>query len=180
MRIAAEAEGKTRNQDYVFLGYKSGFQTVMIGLGESIRQQYPVDFYRTPLDSIPILRGVDSYAQIDLVVNLTASSAADYWIQFASTRYHKKLVLGATAVMATDYYPYLSSKQLLGLVGGMKGAAEYERRMDLFGDARRGMDAQSLVHVIIAILVILGNVALFAMQRSGEGGGPARPLGGPR
>ncbi|HET9251954.1 MAG TPA: hypothetical protein VFP58_07555 [Candidatus Eisenbacteria bacterium] len=180
MRIAAEAEGKTRNVDYVFLGYKSGFQTVMIGLGESLRQQYPVDFYRTPLDSIPVLRGVDSYAQIDLVVNLTASSAADYWIQFAATRYRKKLVLGATAVMATDYYPYLSSRQLLGLVGGMKGAAEYEKRMDLFGDARRGMDAQSLVHVIIAILVILGNVALLAMQRSGEGGGPAGPLGGPR
>ena len=180
MRIAAEAEGKTRNVDYVFLGYKSGFQTVMIGLGESLRQQYPVDFYRTPLDSIPILRGVDSYAQIDLVVNLTASSAADYWIQFAATRYRKKLVLGATAVMATDYYPYLSSRQLLGLVGGMKGAAEYEKRMELFGDARRGMDAQSLVHVIIAILVILGNLALLAMQRSGEGAGPSRPLGGPR
>jgi len=180
MRTAAEAEGKTRNVDYAFLGYKSGFQTVMIGFGESIRQQYPVDFYNTPLDEIPIMKGVDSYAQIDLVVNLTASSAADYWIQFASTRYHKKLVLGATAVMATDYYPYLSSKQLLGLVGGMKGAAEYERRMDLFGDARRGMDAQSLVHVIIAILVILGNLALFVSQRSGESAGPARPLGGPR
>ena len=180
MRTAAEAEGKTRNVDYAFLGYKSGFQTVMIGLGESIRQQYPVDFYRTPLDSIPVMRGVDSYAQIDLVVTLTASSAADYWIQFAATRYRKPLLLGATAVMATDYYPYLSSGQLLGLVGGMKGAAEYERRMDLFGDARRGMDAQSLVHVIIAILVILGNLALLVMQRRGEGGGPARPLGGPR
>ena len=180
MKTAAEAEGKTRNVDYVFLGYKSGFQTVMIGFGESIRQQYPVDFYRTPLDSIPVMRGVDSYAQIDLVVNLTASSAADYWIQFAATRNRKPLVLGATAVMATDYYPYLSSRQLLGLVGGMKGAAEYERRMDLFGDARRGMDAQSLVHVIIAILVILGNLALLVMQRRGEGGGPAKPLGGPR
>lgn len=190
MRTAAEAEGKTRNVDYAFLGYKSGFQTVMIGLGESIRQQYPVDFYGTPLDSIPVLQGVDSYAGIDLVVNLTASSAADYWIQFAAGRFRKPLVLGATAVMATDYYPYLSSRQLLGLVGGMKGAAEYERRMDLFGDARRGMDAQSMVHVIVALLVILGNVALLGMRREGAGlggdagpgtrGGAATPPGGPR
>jgi hypothetical protein len=180
MKAAAAAEGKTRNVDYVFLGYKSGFQTVMIGMGESIRQQYPVDFYKTPLDSIPVMRGVNSYAGIDLVVNLTASSAADYWIQFAASRFKKKLVLGATAVMATDYYPYLSSRQLLGLIGGMKGAAEYEKRMDLFGDARRGMDAQSLVHVIVSLLVILGNVALFASRRSGGDGTPARPLGGPR
>ena len=180
LKAAAEAEGKTRNVDYVFLGYKSGFQTVMIGMGESIRQQYPVDFYRTPLDSIPVMRGFDSYAGIALVVNLTASSAADFWIQFAASRYHKKLILGATAVMATDYYPYLSSRQLLGLVGGMKGAAEYEKRMDLFGDARRGMDAQSLVHVIVSLLVILGNVALFAARRSGGDGTGTRPLGGPR
>ena len=167
IRSASEAEKKVRNVDYVFLGYKSGFQTVMIGIGESIRQQFPVDFYHTPLDSIPVMRGVDSYKQIDLVVNLTASSGADYWIQFAATRYRKPLVLGTTAVMATDYYPYLSSRQVLGLIGGMKGAAEYERIMDLFGDARRGMDAQSMVHVIVALLVILGNVAYLATKGSG-------------
>jgi len=165
IRIAAEAEHKVRNKDYAFLGYKSGFQTVMIGMGESIRSQFPVDFYGTPLDSIPVMRGIRNYGEIALLVNLTASSAADYWIQFAVGRYRKPMVLGATAVMATDYYPYLSSKQLLGLIGGMKGAAEYEKRMDLFGDARRGMDAQSLVHVIVTLLVILGNVALFASRR---------------
>ncbi len=179
MRIAAASEGRERNRDYVFLGYKSGFQTVMIGLGESIRQQFPTDFYRTPLDSIPMMRGINSYAGIDLVVNLTASSAADYWIQFAAGRYRKRLVLGSTAVMAADYYPYLSSRQLLGLVGGMKGAAEYEKRMDLAGDARRGMDAQSLVHVIVALLVVLGNVALFASMRGGKGAAPAAGRGGP-
>jgi hypothetical protein len=69
--------------------------------------------------------------------------------------------------MATDYYPYLSSGQLLGLIGGMKGAAEYERLMSISGDARRGMDAQSMVHVIIVLLVVLGNVALFASRRGG-------------
>jgi hypothetical protein len=166
LQTAARAEHAVRDRDYVFLGYKSGFQSVMIGLGESIRQQFPVDFYHTPLDSIPLMRGIDSYNQVALVINLTASSAADYWIQFAASRYHKPLVLGVTAVMATDYYPYLSSGQILGLVGGMKGAAEYERLMKINGDARKGMDAQSLVHVIISMLVILGNVALWASERS--------------
>jgi len=49
----------------------------------------------------------------------------------------------------------------------MKGAAEYERILDIFGDARRGMDAQSLVHVIVAALVLLGNIAYLASKRSG-------------
>src|SRR6266850_3562953 len=172
--VAAKAEGAVKNKDYAWLGYKSGFQVVMIGIGENLRGMYPVDFYGTPLDSIPVTRGVNSYRQMAMVVNLSGSSAADYWIQFAQGRFHAPLVVGCTAVMATDYYPYLSSKQLLGLIGGMKGAAEYERLIDTFGDARRGMDAQSLVHLIVVGLVIVGNLALFLSRRTGgDGGGPA-------
>jgi len=175
LRTAAKAEGAVLNKDYAWLGYKSGFQVVMIGIGENLRGMYPVDFYGTPLDSIPVTRGVNAYRQMAMVINLSGSSATDYWIQFAQGRFHAPLVVGCTAVMATDYYPYLSSKQILGLVGGMKGAAEYERLIDTVGDARRGMDAQSLVHLIVALLVILGNVALFVARRAGEdlGGRPA-------
>jgi hypothetical protein len=172
LSLAAKAEGATRNKDYAWLGYKSGFQVVMIGIGENLRGIYPVDFYGTPLDSIPVLRGVNSYKQIALMVNLSGSSATDYWIQFAQGRFHEPLVVGCTAVMATDYYPYLSSKQILGLIGGMKGAAEYERLIDVIGDARRGMDAQSLVHLIVVGLVITGNAALFWSRRSGNVPGP--------
>jgi len=173
--LAARAEGAVKNKDYAWLGYKSGFQVVMIGIGENLRGMYPVDFYGTPLDSIPLLRRVNSYKQMAMVVNLSGSSATDYWIQFAQGRFHAPLVVGCTAVMATDYYPYLSSKQILGLIGGMKGAAEYEALIDTVGDARRGMDAQSLVHLIIVTLVIVGNGALFLSRRAGDESG--RPAG---
>jgi hypothetical protein len=174
LAVAADAEGKKRNEDYVFLGYKSGSQSVILGLGESIRSMFPEDFWGTPLDRIPLMRELNAYKDFPLVINLSGSAIADYYIRIAATRYHRPLVLGCTAVMATDYYPYLSSGQLQGLVGGMKGAAEYERLMGLVGDARRGMDAQSLVHVVIIVLVLLGNIALFntGALRPGEGGGP--------
>ncbi len=172
--VASAAEGARRDTDWVFLGYKSGFQTVILGIGEDLRSQYPVDFYGRPLDSIPLMRGVNTYADFQLVVNCSGSAAADYWIQYARTRYHAPLILGSTAVMASDYYPYLSSKQLLGLIGGMKGAAEYERLIGVFGDGRRGMDAQSLVHAIVVLLVILGNLALIVARRRGE----VTPTGG--
>jgi hypothetical protein len=173
---ASRAEGAVRDQDYVWLGYKSGFQVVILGIGENLRAVFPVDGYGTPLDSIPMLQGVNSYRQISLVVNLTASSGAEYWIQFAQGRYRAPMILGATAVMATDYYQYLSSKQILGLIGGMKGAAEYERLIDVFGNGRRGMDAQSMVHVIVVLLVIVGNGALFA-SRGWKGGGSVGGIG---
>lgn len=182
IRVAQAAEHAKEGEDFAFLGYKSGFQTVMLGIGEDIRSQYPVDFYGKPLDRIPMLRGVRNYSQFGMVINLSGSSAADYWIQFAQTRYHAPLVIGCTAVMATDYYPYLSSKQLLGLIGGMKGAAEYERLVGFIGSGRRGMDAQSVVHVLIVVLVLLGNTALLVASRrrlaaSGAPGPGAGPPG---
>ena len=162
LAVAGAAEGKQRNTDYVFLGYKSGNQAAILGLGDNIRGLFPRDFWGTSTDSLAIMQKVNAFADFPLLINLSGSAIADYYIRIASSRYHVPMVLGSTAVMATDYYPYLSSGQIQGLIGGMKGAAEYERLVGITGDARRGMDAQSLVHVIIVILVILGNVAAFA------------------
>lgn len=173
LEISSAAEGgRTRNEDYVFLGYKSGNQAVILGLGENIRGLFPRDFYGTSTDSIPLMRRVNSFTDFPLLVNLSGSSIADYYIRIGASRYHRPMILGSTAVMASDYYPYLSSGQIKGLIGGMKGAAEYERLVGIVGDARHGMDAQSLVHVIVVLLVLLGNVALFAT------GGPKPRIGG--
>jgi hypothetical protein len=162
LAAACAAEGKKRYQDYVFLGYKSGNQAVVLGLGENIKGLFPKDFYGASTDSITLLKHVHSFTNFPLLVDLSGSTIADYYIRIGASRYHRPMILGSTAVMASDYYPYLSSRQILGLIGGMKGAAEYERLMGIVGDARRGMDAQSLVHVIVVILVLLGNAALLA------------------
>ncbi len=173
LAVAGAAEGKKRDVDWVFLGYKSGNQAAILGLSENIRGLFPTDFYGQRTDDNPIMRQVNALRDFPLLINLSGSSIADYYIRIASSRYHVPMVLGSTAVMATDYYPYLSSKQIIGLIGGMKGAAEYERLMDIVGDARRGMDAQSLVHVIIVILVLLGNAAAYATGTLRKRGGGA-------
>ena len=171
--VAGTAEGKKRYDDYVFLGYKSGNQAVVLGLGENIKGLYPRDFYGRSTSDIPLMKSVNSYSDFALLINLSGSTVADYYIRIGASRYHRTMVLGSTAVMAADYYPYLSSGQIKGLIGGMKGAAEYERLVGFVGDARHGMDAQSLVHVIVVALVLLGNIALFATGTLGRRGGGA-------
>lgn len=173
LALASTAEGKKRYDDYVFLGYKSGNQAVVLGLGENIKGLFPTDFYGRSTRDIPILKHVDSITDFPFLIDLSGSTVADYYIRIGASRYHRPMILGSTAVMATDYYPYLSSGQIKGLIGGLKGAAEYERLVGIVGDARHGMDAQSLVHVILVILVLLGNAALFM-----TGGIARRPGGG--
>ena len=74
--------------------------------------------------------------------------------------------LGVTGVMASDYYPYLQSRQIFGLLPGVKGAAEYERLLDQLGEASRGMPYQMTSHLLIIITMIIANVGYIARRRA--------------
>ena len=76
---------------------------------------------------------------------------------------------GATAVMAPKFYAYVASGQYVGLLGGMKGAAEYELLVGERGTAVTGMGAQSIVHLLIIAFVILGNIGFFVMRKNRRG-----------
>jgi hypothetical protein len=81
------------------------------------------------------------------------------------SRYHLQMVAGVTAVSAPEYYPYLQTGQLQGLLGGMAGGAEYEVLVKKPALATRGMDAQSLAHLFIAFMILLGNAAFLGEEK---------------
>jgi hypothetical protein len=54
---------------------------------------------------------------------------------------------------------------------GLVGAAEYEQLSGEAGSAMAGMDSQSLVHIAIILLILVGNVAYFAGRLRGRMGG---------
>ena len=153
--------------DYVFLGFNPGIAAVMLGLGIDILNVFPEDAYGTPLADMPIMEGVRNYDDVPLLVSIAGSAYPDSWISFAYQPYGQRVAAGVTAVMATDYYPYLDAGQMVGLLGGMRGAAEYEVLIEKHDKGVRGMDSQSVIHVFIIVLVILGNIAYFS-QRKGK------------
>jgi hypothetical protein len=154
-------------KDYVNIGYRPGGNALMVGLGKSgFRQYFARDFRGTPVDSFPFMRNVHNYGQIDRLVGLEAGASGDAWVQYAGAQFGLRIILGVTGVMATSAYPYIQAKQIEGLIGGLKGAAEYET---LIGHPHRGtwgMNSQSYVHVLIVLLVILGNVVFFVERRA--------------
>ena len=117
-------EFKNYGEDYIFLGYKPYPAIVILNMGENFRKPFPRDYFGKELDEYPMMKGVINYSSCALIVNINATSGADYWINYANGRYKAPLALGVTAVMATDYYTFLASGQIFGLMGGLKGAAE--------------------------------------------------------
>jgi hypothetical protein len=172
---AAGEFGKQDGVDYVFLGYKAGVDAVILGMGERIRAVFPKDGNGKSLDSLPMMASIKKLADIGFIVSLSAGTPgyAD-WLLYAQSRYRARMAAGSTAVQAADAYPYLQTGQLTGLLAGMKGAAEYEFMVYQHGfskakmTAAPAMDPQSLAHIAIIILVIIGNIGFFADRRRGK------------
>ena len=83
------------------------------------------------------------------------------YVLIVATQFGLKVGAACTAVSAPEMYSFLDSGQLLGLMGGLKGAAEYEQLLGINGDARKGMDAQSVVHMVIVLFILLSNGIYF-------------------
>lgn len=164
--VAAEFPGKQYGVDWVNLGYKAGDDAVMVLMGQGIKNAFPRDYRGNPTSEIPVLRDVRDYSSFPLLVNISAGfPGTKEWVQQVQSRFHLPMVSGCTAVSAPEYYPYLQSGQLQGLLGGMAGAAEYEKIRDEKGSATRGMDAQSLAHILVALCIVLGNIVQRVKRR---------------
>ncbi|MEP7028093.1 MAG: hypothetical protein ABI960_05815 [Candidatus Eisenbacteria bacterium] len=160
-----DAMGKKYGVDYVNLGYKSGNEVVMLAFGSSFSRTFPNDYSGTAVNKLPLMQSVDNFDGVKLLINISAGyPGTKEWVQQAQGRYHIRMVSGSTAVQAPELYPYLQSGQIIGLLGGMAGAAEYEKTTGVTGPATKGMDAQSSAHVFIMILILIGNVIYFSRR----------------
>src|SRR5262245_10136337 len=164
--VAREFPGKTYGVDWVNLGYKAGDDAVMVLMGQGIKNAFPRDYRGNETKSIPLMENVRDYSSFPLLVNISAGfPGTKEWVQQVQSRFHLPMVSGCTAVSATEYYPYLQSGQLQGLLGGMAGAAEYELARGEKGSATKGMDAQALAHMFVALCIVLGNVVQWVKRR---------------
>ena len=155
--------------DYVDLGYKSGNEAVMVLMGQSVVATFPRDQRGNVTAKLPLMREVSNYSSFPLLVNISAGTpGTKEWVQQVNSRFHLPMVSGCTAVSAPEYYPYLQAGQLRGLLGGMAGAAEYEKLNGEKGAATQGMDGQSLAHVFIAVCILLGNVIQWSKRSGGR------------
>jgi len=163
--------GMKYGEDWTFLGYKVLPSAVILGMGEDIRIPFPQDYYGTPIDEIPMMKDVKNYDDVDFVISFSGTRLPETWVTYGYQRYHIDVASGVTAVMAADFYPYLDTGQMFGMIGGLKGAAEYEMLIKYPGKATIGMDAQSVIHIIIVLFIIIGNIAYFLSIRLKKAGG---------
>jgi hypothetical protein len=152
--------------DFVNFGYVPGGAVALVNLGRDVQDVCREDVYGTPVGDLPMMKDVTSADDFALVVSMSMGiPGSDQWIWYYHARYRGNLATAQTAIGAPKYYQYLQTGQLVGLIGGMKGSAEYERLVGSYGLATVGMDSQSSAHVLIIAFVVLGNVIFWMEKR---------------
>jgi hypothetical protein len=178
----ADKYGKEYGIDYVNLGYKPGGEAVVKGLASDIRTMYTVDLLGNSIDSIKMMKYVYNLLDLDFIFSLSAGyPGSKEWVQFACDPLGIPMSTGCTSIQVTDIIPYVENDQIKGILSGMPGAAEYEQLVQdaLYkrgimvepGKASINMAAQSTAHVVIVLLIILGNITYYLTRKSGKKGG---------
>lgn len=163
--------GRERGRDYVFLGWSPGGSAVIINMGQDLYTAFPSDYEGKPTRGIPVLEGVHSLKDVTYAISLGAGNpGVEAWYVYGKDKYKFELGGGCTGVIAPGLYPLLRSGQINGLIGGLRGAAEYESLIGQKGRAVAGMDAQSASHLAIIVLVVMCNLFYFSLrQQKGRG-----------
>jgi len=162
---AMEAE-KESGRDYVFLGFTPGSANVILNMGQDLPKTFPKDHFGKPIESLPMMQGIKTLRDVQYAISLGAGSpGCETWYVYGKEKYGFELGCGVTAVSAAGLYPLLQTGQINGLIGGLRGGAEYETLLRRAGKATAGMDAQSATHVLIIVLILLGNVGYLLTRR---------------
>ncbi len=159
---------KKYGKDYVNLGFKTGGMVTIQAMGRNLKDVFPIDYKGITFDQIEMLNKVRNFNQIGYVASLSAGDPGlKGYIMTAHDMYNVKVTGGCTAVSTPGFLPYINDQnQLYGLLGGLKGAAEYESLINVKGTATSGMDAQSVAHVIIIIFIALGNYRAYKINKN--------------
>jgi hypothetical protein len=169
IRDEAQRANKEYGVDYVFLGFKAGREVIMVQIANSISGVFPQDYTGKPTRELPLMQQVDKLTDTKLIVNISAGyPGTKEWVQQVRTRYAVPMLSGCTGVSAPEYYPYYQAGQLSGLLGGLGGAAKYENKANEKGEATAGMPAQSMGHLAVIALILMGNI-LYVINKKKAG-----------
>ena len=156
-------------EDWMFFGYIAGGQTAMAGILGDIRALTSIDFEGNDVDTLPIMDGVNSADDFDIVAYVTTSGdIAEGWVYQAYSQYNRPVLGGMLSMMTTSMKPYYDTGQILGLMDGIKGAADLEFLTGHPGDAIISSDILSFSQTLVLIFIALGNIAYWMQKQGGS------------
>jgi hypothetical protein len=164
--LGAKGATKKYGVDWVDLGYVAGTETGLASLMTSIKGTVSTDRLGNKIADLPMMKNIDTGKDFSLVVWHSGSAgSAPYGIRQINGRFRTPMLVAVTSNEYPLYFTYLEAGQIVGLIGGARGAAEHETLMNMPGLATGQTSALALGGVIILVLLLIGNVTHILRKR---------------
>jgi hypothetical protein len=156
---------KVYGVDWVNFGYKRMGLAAFLAFVKDLYSQIAKDIKDAPIRNVPMMRDIESLRDMGLVFYVSGSGGIETWIQYMQPETGVDISTGCTAIIGPSMYPFLDSGQMIGMMAGLSGAAQYEHLVGYSGRGTRGMGSQNLAHFWIIAMMILGNVGYIFQRR---------------
>jgi hypothetical protein len=167
-RVAEEHGGYQYGQNYVNLGYIPGQAAAPSELASDLRTIVPQDYrQRKSLGELPATQEVYGIQDVSLVIEFAAQQRTlQWWIEQVGSQYQVEIMAAVSAAVEPTATPYHNSGQLVALISGLPSAAQYEVKTNKWPAlAIASVDAQSVAHLAIVALIVLGSLASLVSAR---------------
>lgn len=155
---------KEYGKDIVVLPYMPNVVAAMTQMASDIYAFYPTDKDGKNLKEFEMMKNVKNYRDISGVICITGTALLDYWMVYVGDKYGVPVMGGVTSISQVGYGPYLQKGQLKGLIGGMKGAAEYEKLISEMWKGTSGIDALNIAQLLVIFFIVFSNILIFILK----------------
>lgn len=116
---------------------------------------------------MPATQEVNRIQDVSLIIEFAAQQRTlQWWVEQVGSQYKVKIVAAVSAAVEPTAMPYHNSGQLVGLISGLPSAAQYEKETDKWPPLDIAtVDAQSVAHLAIVALIVLGTLASLVSPR---------------
>jgi len=162
-----EDYGYVYGRDWCNLGYVPGGSVGWATFAAEIRSAVQYDKYGAPIDDIPMMQGINSLHDFDIILECGSDFPTTIVSQW-QTPYQKPFItVGGAGIVQRELEPYFRSGQLMEYIAGATMGAEYEMLVGIPGKGIATIDSIALVQLEAFILVIGGNIYML-ISRGGK------------
>jgi hypothetical protein len=155
-------------ETWVNWGYKLGTAPIVKGMARDIPGTIGKDIKGKDVATYPAMNGIKTARDIGLVIDISPSATYPLWISYFTQPNHVPFAVAPTSVMISDIYPFMNSGQVVGMLKGIAGAAQYEKLIREPGEGYVSRMPVFMAHVTIIALVLFGNIDEIRRRRQGE------------
>jgi hypothetical protein len=169
--------GRHYGVDWVNLGFTRGAPLMMGTIGRNIKSAYPTDYKGSATNDygkLPIMKNVNSCKDFRIIY-LIEYQATNDWMVWLDPTGSTPIVYASAGIVSGNWYPYIQSGQIKGMMAGIRGAAEYEQLTDeKYGERYKGRKdlrgGKMIVplafgYLVIIMFIVIGNVGTIAVKK---------------